>query len=162
MTTAIIKNKRSTTLLQTRVGRRKIKIASRIVGRITPSSVEDPENVLEMTRGTSKTIMLTITDEDGEAFDITGGRLVLSVKQEVSDGVHALIVKTTDDLEEAVIADPRAGEVEIYIKPGDTQNLIPDAEYFFDVWLVLPSEERFNVVPPTSFKVKDSVTRIPV
>jgi hypothetical protein len=120
-----------------------------------------PETGLEIVRGTTRTLRLEVTDADGVPYDITGARVVMSVKYDVLDPLP-LIQKWTDDPLQAALIQPKVGVAEIYILPADTQNLDSNVDYLFDVWLITLSGERFVVVPPSLFRVKDTVTRIPL
>jgi hypothetical protein len=104
---------------------------------------------------------LEVTDADGVAYDITGARVVMSVKQDVVDPLP-LIQKESGDPAQAALVQPKVGVAEIYLLPADTQNLDSTVDYLFDVWLITLSGERFVVIPPSLFRVKDTVTRIPL
>jgi len=125
------------------------------------SSLILPEDAIIIVQGTSRTLRVTVTDNDDVAVDITGGTIYFSVKQDIED-TEPLIQKISTNPAEAVITSSCGGEAEIYLKPADTQNLQPKVDYVFDVWLVTASGDRYDVLPPTMFKVKPSVTRIPV
>jgi hypothetical protein len=119
-----------------------------------------PENSLEVIRGTSKTLELVITDESGGVVDLTGARIVFSVKTSPGDPLP-LIQKTTDHVAQVEITLPREGKARIYLQPSDTQTL-EALQYVFDVWLILTSGKRFAVVPSSIFAVKPGVTLIPL
>lgn len=125
------------------------------------SAIGFPENLLEVPRGTSKTLELTVTDLDCKIIDITGGKVVFSVKEDLGDQ-NPLIQKTTDVPSEALITKPREGLAEIFLIPDDTHNLDPRADYIYDVWVIQASGDRFVVIPPSTFKITDTVTRIPL
>lgn len=115
-----------------------------------------PENALVLVRGTSKTLELVITDADGKAVDITGAKIVMSVKAAATDAAP-LIQKSSDSITQAEVTVPREGKARIYLVPADTQTLAIKS-YVFDVWLVLVSGKRFAVVPPSTFEVQAGVT----
>jgi hypothetical protein len=115
-----------------------------------------PENALVLVRGTSKTLELIITDADGKAVDITGAKIVMSVKVAATDAAP-LIQKSSDSITQAEVTVPREGKARIYLVPADTQTLAVKS-YVFDVWLVLASGKRFAVVPPSAFEVQAGVT----
>jgi len=119
-----------------------------------------PENSLEVIRGTSKTLELTVTDDAGKAVDLTGARIIFTVKQVITESLP-LIQKTSDTPTQAEITVPREGKARIYLQPNDTQGL-EAIEYVFDVWLILTSGKRFAVVPSSIFTVKPGVTLIPL
>lgn len=127
------------------------------------SALTLPEDSIEVPRGSSRTLEISITDLDGNIVDITGARVVMTLKEDVRDSaLDCIFVKDTNDPLEAVITNPTGGIVEISIIPSDTQNLDPGFEYVYDVWLVQATGDRFQVVGPAVFKVTDSVTQIPL
>ena len=119
-----------------------------------------PENAIVIIRGTSKTLQVTVYNPDGTAANITGAKLVLSVKTSLYDDLPT-VQKVTTVPSQAVITKPREGLVEFYFEPRDTQGLMP-MEYIFDVWLILPTGERYAVVPPSTLTVQPSVTYLPL
>lgn len=119
-----------------------------------------PENSLEVVRGSSRTLELTVTDQDSKPVDLTGSRIIFSVKTSANDPLP-LIQKTTDQLAQAEVTVPREGKARIYLQPGDTQGL-QALEYVFDVWVILTSGKRYPVVPSSIFAVKPGVTLIPL
>lgn len=125
------------------------------------SSLLLSETGLEVIRGTTKTLQLTVVDLDDVPYDLTSARILFSVKRDVSDPTP-IIQKDSVISAQAVLVQPKIGVAEIYLKPADTQNLDSTIDYVFDVWVITVSGERFAVVPPSVFKVKDTVTRIPL
>lgn len=119
-----------------------------------------PENSLSIVRGTTKTVLLTVRSADGTATNLTGGKLVLTVKEALYDDLP-LIQKLTTDPAQAVITKPREGLVEFYFVPADTQGLVPKA-YLFDVWFITETGDRYAVVPPTQFLVQAGITYLPL
>jgi len=119
-----------------------------------------PENSIEVIRGTSKTFELTVRDDAGVVVDLTGSRIIFSVKTCPADPLP-LIQKTTDNVTQAEITVPREGKARIYLQPNDTQTL-EALQYVFDVWVILTSGKRFAVVPSSIFAVKPGVTLIPL
>lgn len=119
-----------------------------------------PENSVSITRGTTKTIRVTVTNPDGTLTNITGSKLVLTVKEDFYNDLP-LIQKLTTDATQGQITKPREGEVEFYFFPSDTHGLAVK-NYIFDVWLLTATGERYAVVPPTTLFVSDSVTYLPV
>lgn len=118
-----------------------------------------PANTITMTAGTSKTFNLTVTDCDGNPVDITGARIIFTVKGCVDD-TQPIIQKDSNNPLEIVLTLPRLGQAQIYLQPADTLNLDP-GEYVFDVWVILPSGKRYQVIIPTPFIIKAGVTYLP-
>lgn len=117
-------------------------------------------NSLILTRGESKTLVLSIEDADGNPFDLTAYVLWFSVKKSLADS-GCVIRKKSSVLGEAAITDPKAGLAEVYLVPGDTSGL-PLATYVFDAWIagIPPETKRYMVIGPASLELADSVTRI--
>jgi hypothetical protein len=115
-----------------------------------------PENAVTIIRGTSKTLELVVTDADGKAADLTGAKVIMTVKEHLTDTVP-LVQKTSEVPAQAQVTVPREGKARIYLVPADTQTLATK-QYVFDVWAVLASGKRFAVVQPSTFIVQASVT----
>jgi len=99
---------------------------------------------------------MIVTDSDGKASDLTGARVVLTVKETVAD-TNPIIQKISDFPAQAEVTVPRSGKAKIYLIPSDTQTLAIK-QYVFDVWIILPNGKRFAVVPPSIFEVQAGVT----
>ena len=104
---------------------------------------------VEIVRGTSLTLDITITDASGNAFSLESGqKIVFGVKAEFSDEtllIRKLITTGTD------------GVFKVNLVPADTESL--DAgRYYYDVGLVNGSD-YLNVIEPNPFIVKENVTK---
>jgi hypothetical protein len=119
-----------------------------------------PTNALTVVRGTSKVLQATITKPDGSYYDITGGRLIFTVKCSVFDDLPTIQKQTTIPAQGAITL-PRQGIAEFYFQPSDTQGLAA-RDYIFDVWLITASGERFCVVQQSTFVVQAGVTYLPL
>lgn len=119
-----------------------------------------PENAIEIIRGSSKTLALSVSDETGVPVDLTGAKIYFSIKATLDDP-RPLVQKSSDAPTQVEITTPREGKAKIYLQPSDTQNLDP-IEYTFDVWAVLANSKRYPVVLPSIFRVKPGVTLIPL
>jgi hypothetical protein len=117
------------------------------------------QNAVSIIRGSTKTFELTVVDVAKAAVNITGARVLFSVKRFVTDE-HALIQKdSAKGVAEIELTEPKAGKAQIKIDPSDTQTM-DVGEYIFDVWVVLTNGNRHPVVPPSTFEVKAGVTVI--
>ena len=125
---------------------------------MTSTSYLNTSNLLEIVRGTSKTLDVTVLDEDGDPFDLTGATIWFTVKKVISDE-FAVIQKKSDVPAEIVITDARAGTCEIYLLPDDTR-LLDVREYVFDIWVVTAAGARYLVAGPSTLELQNSVTRI--
>lgn len=119
-----------------------------------------PGNSVSIIRGTTKTLQVSVANPDGTATNLTGAKLVLTVKGALYEDLP-LIQKLTTDATQAVITKPREGLVDFFFEPRDTQGLTP-RDYIFDVWLLTATGERYAVVAPTPFTVLPGVTYLPL
>lgn len=125
-----------------------------------PTSYLAPENSVSILRGTTKTFVLTVTAPDLTPVNLTGGKLVMTVKKGLYEDLP-LVQKLTTDSSQGAITKPREGLAEFYFEPRDTQGLSP-MDYIFDVWLITSSGDRYAVVTPTTFRVLPGVTYLPI
>jgi len=121
------------------------------------SSILGSENQIEIVRGSSKTYELEVLDEDDAPVDITGARVVLTVKCSVSDPTPLVQKDSDGGASQVELTAPREGKAEIKFSPSDTQTMDP-GKYTFDVWVVLTSGFRSPVIMPSSFIVQAGVT----
>jgi hypothetical protein len=118
-----------------------------------------PKNSVQVIRGTSKTFELTVTDEAGGVVNLTGSRIIMTVKRELTDS-NAVIQKDSQvGVSQVELSEPKAGKAKIYFDPPDTQTL-DVREYVFDVWVILASGKRYAVVPPSILEIVSGVTVI--
>jgi hypothetical protein len=118
-----------------------------------------PVNSLTIIGGTSQTLALTVTDCAGNTVDITGVRIIFTVKNCLSDPLP-LFQKDSNNPLQIELNLPRLGQALIYLQPADTQGLCP-GEYVYDVWAILPTGQRFALVLPTPFIIKGGLTYLP-
>jgi len=117
---------------------------------------------LQILRGISKTLRLTVEDEDGERVDLTGATVYFSVKVNVADAA-AVISKDSGTPSEITIltqSGDTLGQADIFLVPSDTSGLSP-IQHYYDVWVVLASGARHAVVPPASFYIEQAITELP-
>lgn len=121
------------------------------------TSILGPENEIEIYRGSSKTYELEVKDAEGEVVDLTGARIVLSVKCDLNEEAPRIQKDSDAGASEIDISYPREGKAEIKFVPADTRTM-DYGEYTFDVWVVLASGTRGPVILPSPFKVIQGVT----
>lgn len=121
------------------------------------SSFLSSDSAVELVRGTSSTLQLTVTTPAGVPIDLTGARVVFTVKCSISDDSPVLRKDSLVGPGEIEITSALAGEVNIYLEPADSQTLRV-GKYVFDVWVVLASGARYVVVGPSSFQITPAVT----
>ena len=119
-----------------------------------------PKNAVQIVRGTSKTLQLAVTDPQSKPVNLTGATIIMTVKNRVEDQKN-IFQKTTADPTQVKITDSFGGIAQIFIQPTDTQ-FRDVKEYVFDVWVILPSGARYDVIPPTVFELTASVTSWPL
>jgi hypothetical protein len=116
-----------------------------------------PVNAVEVIRGTSRTLALHVTDVAGDNTDLTGGRVVFTVKCKIEDEQNTIQKDSDVGPAEVEIVAAKEGRAEIKLVPADTRSLSL-GKYVFDVWVVLVGGERHLVVGPSDFVVKAGVT----
>lgn len=120
-----------------------------------------PENAVPVIRGTSKTLKLTLVDLANKPVNLTGATVHFTVKKEILDRVP-IIKKSSQVLTEIEIqSPPEDGVARIFLDPADTQDLEPNL-YTFDVWVILSSGKRYQVVKTSVLELHPGVTVIPL
>jgi hypothetical protein len=118
-----------------------------------------PQNSFSLTRGANKTLQLMVTNPDMTATNLTGSRLILSVKTDLYDELP-LIQKLTTIPSQGALTKPREGLAEFYFVPADTLGLTPRT-YLYDVWLITADNEQFPVVNNSSMVLQAGVSYLP-
>jgi hypothetical protein len=118
-----------------------------------------PKNSIQVIRGTSKAFELVVSDETGAIVNITGSRIIMTVKRELTDADPIIQKDSAVGPVEVELSEPKAGKAKIYLDPPDTQTL-DVREYVFDVWVILASGKRYAVVPPSVMEIVAGVTVI--
>jgi hypothetical protein len=158
----VLRSKRARLVAVVPTGRlRRNQIRGRlVVGEEPRPMLMSPENYVQVYRGSSATLTLTVGNEDGTAMDLTGCRVLFTVKKTAEDR-SPLIQKTSAVPEQVQVAGraARMGVATIYLTPPDTAHLEP-GKYVFDVWVVLPGEggARLVAIPPSDFEVVRGIT----
>lgn len=124
------------------------------------AGITQPKNAIRIIRGSSKTYELSVVDENDDPVDLTGARVLFTVKRDIVD-TAPLIQKDSDagPTQVEIMTPPKAGKARIYLSPSDTQRL-EAVEYVFDSWIVLSSGKRHPVIPPSVFEIEPGVTVI--
>lgn len=103
------------------------------------------DGVIQLTRGDSAHLKVSVTKDNGEAYEIQNGDLLtLSIKKTVKDDT-ALLTKTI------------IGTDTFHIKPNDTSSL-NFGKYKYDVQLTTKDEDVYTVIPPSTFEILAEVT----
>jgi hypothetical protein len=117
-----------------------------------------PENAIQVVRGSSQTLALSVVAASGKPFDLTTAVIYMTVKNTL-DATMNVFQKTSANILQIEITDPRGGLANVYLVPADTQRL-DIRPYVFDVWVVV-SANRYIVIPPSTFEVQAGVTFLP-
>lgn len=110
---------------------------------------------IAMAKGTSRLIEIPVRDENGNPFDMTGGRAVFWVGKSVcSKGSDVVIVKDSPSITEDVDG---LWTVTVPILPADTEDLPSRASYFYEcrVWDQANNE---YVIVAALFEIDPSLT----
>ena len=103
---------------------------------------------IEIVRGTTKTLAITVTDTSNELYTLASGeKVVFGVKRKPEDD-NAFIVKTVTSGENGVYS--------VTVMPSDTEN-IAYGNYFYDVG-VLSGGNYHNIIEPSPFVVIPNAT----
>lgn len=114
------------------------------------------ENQISIYKGESATLNLSVVDSDNRVVDLTDGRVIMSVKNDIKDQ-FALIQKTSDSISQIELTAPRSGKATIYLNASDTSG-IDVKQYVFDIWVKLNTNKQYMIVKPSVFEVLESVT----
>lgn len=120
----------------------------------------DADNAIQVIRGATKHYTLTITNDDGTVYDLTGARVLLTVKKNREAEAPTIQKDSAAGVAQVEITAPRTGVAVVKFAPGDTQTL-DIGVYPFDVW-VLKGSDRLPVIPRSTFEVLEALTRIPL
>lgn len=112
---------------------------------------------LVITNGESKTWRLSVVDENGVAFDLTGSTVTITVKANVSDKT-ALLTKDSTNPNNIEILDQvsNTGKADVKFVPADTSSLSV-GRYKYDVWVTFPDLNEQQVVKTNDFTVESKV-----
>ena len=104
-------------------------------------------NNFRMTAGDTKVLVVTVTDDDGLAVDLTGATVKWQAAR--SFGKDAAISKATGG-SGIVLNDPANGQFTITLNPSDTEDL--SGEYFHEAE-VTATDTTISTVLQGSFKI---------
>ena len=114
-------------------------------------------DTIEVYKGESKTLVLTVLDENRAAQDLTGATLTMTVRKRITD-TTAVITKVSTTVTEIEIQTPATdGKAKIFLVPADTSALAV-GPYVYDVWVTLSSGRRSPVIKPSLFSILQAVT----
>lgn len=103
------------------------------------------DNSIELTRGDTARLTVTVTNDDGEEYEVQSTDiLTLSIKKRVKDS-------------EALVSKMLVGSTTFHIEPGDTSGL-PFGKYVYDVQITTAEGDVYTVIAPSEFKIAEEVT----
>jgi len=110
-------------------------------------------------RGQTASFVITVTDEGGVRFDLTGSTLYMRIKQSVSDPDPAIVelLTGTGIVHRNQTASATVGQADIVVTSAQTK-LLTNQNNVYDVWLVKPSGDKTPVVPVSKLTVLTPVT----
>ena len=114
------------------------------------------ENVsIQMYRGDNRNVVVTVTDGDDVAINLTDGSMKFTVKDSVDDTVNVFQL-TSATVTEIDFTDAAAGEATIYLTPTQTGEL--SGQYVFDIQFVNSDGKIYTVTYGVFTIVKDVTT----
>jgi len=118
---------------------------------------------LQLIRGISKTLRLTVVDEEGDRVSLIGATVYFRAKVLVTD-VATVIAKDSGTPAEITILDQTpggatVGQADIFLVPTDTSGLalVP---HVYDIWAVLSSGKRYSVIDVSKLYIEQAVTEL--
>ena len=103
------------------------------------------DNSIELTRGDTARLSVTVTNDDGEEYEVQStDTLTLSIKKKVKDS-------------EALVSKIIIGSKTFHIEPRDTSGL-PFGSYVYDVQLTTAEGDVYTVITPSNFTIAEEVT----
>ena len=110
----------------------------------------DNKQTIKIVRGTTNGFSVTVTDEDGEAYELQSGEFIrFGVKQTPTDTSYILTKTITE-------ADTN-GDYVFTLTPTDTISLA-FGSYWYDIGLQ-SGTDYFNIIPASPFEVTSNVTK---
>lgn len=109
------------------------------------------KQTISIVRATTNTFTLNVTDENGDAFALTGGQVFRFGVKTLPGDTQYLISKTITGADS-----DGAGGYLFTLDPSDTKSL-PFGSYWYDVGMQ-DGTQYFNVIPASPFEIKYNVT----
>lgn len=104
---------------------------------------------IEIVRGTTNTLALSVTDADGNAYTLADGELLIFGVKEKPEDEELLIQKTITDCTDGVAM--------VELSPDDTIGL-KYGRYIYDVGLE-SGEDYHNIIPASPFVIQPNITK---
>ena len=107
----------------------------------------------EIVSGNDRSVNITVTDDDGNAVDLTGATITWKAATS-PEASSALITKTNDSTNGISVSTPSNGVLTINLDPADTQSL--DGVYYHET-LVTDSSGNKSTVAIGHMKVRPNL-----
>lgn len=117
-------------------------------------------DTIEIYKGESKTLLLTVLDENRDPQDLTGATLTMTVRKRITDTATVITKVSTTVTEIEIQAPATGGLAKIFLTPADTSSLAP-GDYVYDIWTELASGRKSPVIKPSQFVILLAVTTFP-
>lgn len=116
---------------------------------------------LQIVRGVTLTLVLTVRDSNKALVDLTGSTIHFSVKKDINSASPVVHKNSGVALEAEIDPDQvtNKGKGKFFLSPSDTSSL-PPGNYVYDVWVVLAGGERHAVIKPSTLILKRAVTEL--
>jgi hypothetical protein len=125
----------------------------------------NPQHALTVTRGESKTFLVTVRDSQRNLIDLTSASVWFTVKNRLEDPGATIAKKnvTAGGVDGQILVSlPQVGAVvgqfKIFIVPADTTGIDPEAALVCDAWVQVASGQRYQVISNRQFKILPAVT----
>lgn len=120
------------------------------VGYLNGGCPKMEDQRIQMYLRDDRTLSLTVNDHDDNAVDLTGAKIIFTVKSKMSDPDDKALFQKKNSLaggddSEIKILNPSGGSAEIYIVPTDTDNVDP-GNYMWDVQVTLANGKTYTVL----------------
>ena len=128
------------------------------------SSREENRISPPITVGSSRAFNVDVADEDGNAVNLTGARGYMTAVLRLGDVVPLITKRSTtaggSDFEFLILDQTTyLGRGRFFITPEDTEKLDPSLVLKYDVWFVLSTGERKDVVQVSDMPLAPAATR---
>ncbi len=117
---------------------------------------------LTIQRGASLDVRIAVVDAAGAPIDITGSRIWMAVHR-CDRAESRVLVKDSDTAGHVTIephVSPTEGEFVVHLVPADTSGLT-GVRHLYEIWLELPSGDRYAVVPRSNLTLTASLHSTP-
>lgn len=115
--------------------------------------------IVSMARGTSRQIVIPVTDDAGNPFDLTGGTAEWWVGQSISSTGDGVVIKKSTDPGGGITISQSGSlfSLNIVLDPPDTEQLPPRMSYYHEA-KVVDAQGGVYVVASGTFELDPALT----